>query len=113
MDSQPESGSLVLDQTVMTPRPVRVVCIGAGFAGLMLAHRIKYDEKYKFIDFQVYEKNGGIGGTWYENRYPGAACDVSLRYLQSATSGSSSIKTTLTPSWNLGAFSYLYIPVRS
>lgn len=27
-------------------------------------------------NFQVYEKNPSVGGTWFENRYPGCACDV-------------------------------------
>ncbi|KAF4450529.1 hypothetical protein F53441_6384 [Fusarium austroafricanum] len=29
-----------------------------------------------FVDFQVFEKSADIGGTWFENRYPGCACDV-------------------------------------
>ena len=28
------------------------------------------------VTFQAYEKNSDVGGTWLENRYPGAACDV-------------------------------------
>lgn len=72
-----DSGTLLLEQPLFSPRPLRVVCIGAGFAGLILAHRIKNDAAASFIDFQIYEKNAGIGGTWFENRYPGAACDVS------------------------------------
>jgi cation diffusion facilitator CzcD-associated flavoprotein CzcO len=28
------------------------------------------------IDHVIYEKNADIGGTWLENRYPGAACDI-------------------------------------
>lgn len=72
-----DSSALLLEQTLFSPRPTRVVCIGAGFAGLMLAHRIKNDTAASFIDLRIYEKNAGIGGTWFENRYPGAACDVS------------------------------------
>jgi cation diffusion facilitator CzcD-associated flavoprotein CzcO len=26
--------------------------------------------------FDIYEKSSEIGGTWFENRYPGCACDV-------------------------------------
>ena len=47
--------------------------IGAGFAGLGTA--IKLAEAGE-DDFLVIEKDGGIGGTWRANTYPGAACDV-------------------------------------
>ncbi|KAH8807115.1 hypothetical protein F5884DRAFT_702964 [Xylogone sp. PMI_703] len=67
----------ISEQPSLTPRKLRVVCIGAGYGGLMLAHKVKYDWKMEdIVDLQIYEKNPDIGGTWYENRYPGAACDV-------------------------------------
>ena len=51
----------------------QIVIIGAGFAGLGLAIRLK---QAGFNDFVVVEKEAGVGGTWWVNRYPGAACDV-------------------------------------
>jgi hypothetical protein len=51
---------------------VSVVCIGAGVSGLAVAIRVQ--ETMKDCDFDIYEKNGDIGGTWLENRYPGCAC---------------------------------------
>ncbi|KAJ5370220.1 uncharacterized protein N7496_006312 [Penicillium cataractarum] len=67
----------ILEQPLFTPRKLRLVCIGAGFSGLILAHKIKHELKMDdMIDLQIYEKNPEIGGTWFENRYPGAACDV-------------------------------------
>jgi cyclohexanone monooxygenase len=64
------------------PRPSETgafdaVVIGAGFAGLYMLHRLRG------LGFKarVYEAGGGVGGTWYWNRYPGARCDVeSLQY---------------------------------
>ncbi|RAL15191.1 flavin-containing monooxygenase [Aspergillus homomorphus CBS 101889] len=55
-------------------RQLRVICIGAGASGLYLAYRLKKS----FTDFtlQIYEKNADVGGTWFENRYPGCACDI-------------------------------------
>ena len=53
------------------------VVVGAGFAGLYMLHRLRG------LGFtaRVYEAGGGVGGTWYWNRYPGARCDVeSLQY---------------------------------
>ncbi|GAA1920428.1 NAD(P)/FAD-dependent oxidoreductase [Nocardioides lentus] len=47
--------------------------VGAGFAGLAAA--IKLDEGGEH-DFLVIEKGGDVGGTWRDNTYPGAACDV-------------------------------------
>ena len=46
--------------------------VGAGFAGLYLLHRLRGAG----FRARVYEAGGGVGGTWYWNRYPGARCDV-------------------------------------
>ncbi|KAK5129043.1 hypothetical protein LTR85_000376 [Meristemomyces frigidus] len=55
-------------------RHVRIVCIGAGAAGLNLAYHVK---KYlQNVDFCIYEKNASVGGTWLENSYPGVGCDI-------------------------------------
>ncbi|QIT56927.1 NAD(P)/FAD-dependent oxidoreductase [Aquisalimonas sp. 2447] len=56
-----------------TPRHHRVIIIGSGFSGLGTAIRLK---EYGEEDFLVLEQEGGIGGTWWVNRYPGCACDV-------------------------------------
>ena len=69
----------VVEEPIDSRRRLRMVCIGAGFAGIFLAHRHKYDGHDSFIDLKIYEKNPGLGGTWWENRYPGIACDVSAK----------------------------------
>lgn len=51
-------------------RPIKVLCIGAGFSGLALAHEVETGQLQN-VDLIVYEKNAAIGGTWFENRYPG------------------------------------------
>src|SRR5918997_3554452 len=48
------------------------VIVGAGFAGLYMLHRLRG----LGLSARVYEAGGGIGGTWYWNRYPGARCDI-------------------------------------
>ena len=48
-----------------------VLIVGAGFAGLYMLHRLR-QAGLKAICFEAGE---GVGGTWYWNRYPGAACD--------------------------------------
>lgn len=51
-----------------THRPVRVVCIGAGYSGLMMAIVAKEKMQHREVDFQVYERNSDLGGTWLLNR---------------------------------------------
>jgi cyclohexanone monooxygenase len=47
--------------------------IGAGFSGLVVGARLK---EAGIHDFRLIDKAGGVGGTWYWNRYPGARCDT-------------------------------------
>jgi cation diffusion facilitator CzcD-associated flavoprotein CzcO len=54
------------------PSP-RVAIIGAGAAGLCMAIRLR---DAGIDTFTIYEKSDGVGGTWRDNTYPGAACDV-------------------------------------
>ena len=55
-----------------TPQ-VKIAIIGAGFGGLAMAIRLLQNN---IRDFVILEKASEIGGTWRENQYPGAACDV-------------------------------------
>ncbi len=52
-----------------------VIIIGSGMGGLNAAIQLKHAG----IPFTVIEKNPGVGGTWYENRYPGARVDTPSR----------------------------------
>ncbi|KAL2817987.1 hypothetical protein BDW59DRAFT_129793 [Aspergillus cavernicola] len=61
-----------------TPRKLRVVCIGAGFSGLTMAYKLKHERPLDYVDFTIYEKNTEVGGTWYENVYPGVGCDIPI-----------------------------------
>ena len=51
----------------------KTAILGAGIGGLGMAARLKMEGD---TDFVVLEKAGAVGGTWRENTYPGAACDV-------------------------------------
>ncbi|WP_404712544.1 flavin-containing monooxygenase [Sphingomonas sp. MMS24-J13] len=54
-----------------------VAIVGAGFAGLYMLHCLR-EHGFRAI---VLEAGGGVGGTWYWNRYPGARCDIpSIEY---------------------------------
>ncbi|MEQ1887890.1 MAG: NAD(P)/FAD-dependent oxidoreductase [Alphaproteobacteria bacterium] len=52
---------------------VEVLVIGGGFGGLLMGARLR-EAGVKSI--RIIEKGGDFGGTWYWNRYPGAACDI-------------------------------------
>ncbi len=52
---------------------VDVVLLGAGFGGLLCAAELR---KAGLKNIRLIERGGDVGGTWYWNRYPGAACDV-------------------------------------
>lgn len=52
---------------------VRIAIIGGGFSGLAAAIEL---QRQGLNDFVVFEKSGNLGGTWYDNRYPGAEVDT-------------------------------------
>jgi cyclohexanone monooxygenase len=54
-------------------RNVEILIVGGGFAGLGTAVRLTQAGKH---DFVVIERGPDVGGTWRDNTYPGAACDV-------------------------------------
>ncbi|GHA82342.1 flavin-binding monooxygenase [Algimonas arctica] len=57
----------------MGPERFETIIIGTGFAGLGLGAKLKEGGQE---DFVLLEKADAIGGTWRENTYPGAECDV-------------------------------------
>lgn len=54
-------------------RPHSVLIVGAGFAGLGSALRLQQEG---IRDVVILERASDIGGTWRDNTYPGAACDI-------------------------------------
>lgn len=73
-DTGIDSSYHILPQWHSKPNHLRVICVGAGAAGLLVAYKMK--KSFTNFELVCYEKNPGVAGTWYENRYPGAACDV-------------------------------------
>ncbi|CAK4031912.1 FAD NAD(P)-binding domain-containing [Lecanosticta acicola] len=73
-------------------RHVKVICVGAGASGLLFAYKIQ--RHFQNVELIIYEKNrevsevrlpkkgtvrlmdSQVSGTWWENKYPGCACDV-------------------------------------
>ena len=52
---------------------VDVLIVGGGFSGLCMAIKLR---EANMNSFMLIEKSDDIGGTWYDNRYPGCACDI-------------------------------------
>ncbi len=50
-----------------------MLVIGAGFSGINMAIKLKQ----MGIKFRLVEKEPRLGGTWWQNQYPGAGCEVS------------------------------------
>lgn len=65
---------LISERSLDEPRRLKVIYIGAGVSGIDAA--IQFPKHVPNIDLTVYEKNEDVGGTWFENRYPGCACDI-------------------------------------
>lgn len=62
------SNYVVTEEPIHSRRPIRVVCMGSGYSGLMMG--IVYTQKLqlKNCEFVIYERNEDLGGTWFENR---------------------------------------------
>jgi hypothetical protein len=64
-----EEEKRLLSLPIHEERDLKIICIGAGASGLLLAYKLQRSfEKFELV---VYDKNPDVAGTWYENRYPG------------------------------------------
>lgn len=70
MNAKVDPSNLKQGQTL---RKVEVAIVGAGFGGLCMAIQL---QKAGITDIVILEKDKAVGGTWRDNTYPGAACDV-------------------------------------
>lgn len=57
----------------MANKDFNIIITGTGFSGVCVAIQLK---KIGFHNFKIIEKANEVGGTWRDNSYPGAACDV-------------------------------------
>ncbi len=69
-------GSWNKDPQNISIEKYNVVIIGAGISGMLMGVKLREAK----IPFVILEKNEGLGGTWFENRYPGVRCDVPNHY---------------------------------
>lgn len=72
-------GSHMINEAPPQRRRFRIAMMGAGAAGIDFLHHIAAGALADLpggVDVACFEKNADVGGTWFENRYPGCACDV-------------------------------------
>jgi cation diffusion facilitator CzcD-associated flavoprotein CzcO len=62
--------------------PFKIIMMGAGAAGIDFLHHAPAalvaehnNNNNNNVSIKCFDKNADVGGTWYENRYPGCACD--------------------------------------
>ena len=67
---QRAAGAATADAAAGEPE---IVILGAGMSGICMAITLK---RAGVESFAVFEQSGGVGGTWWDNTYPGAQCDV-------------------------------------
>ncbi|THY00783.1 FAD/NAD(P)-binding domain-containing protein [Aureobasidium pullulans] len=63
-------------------RKLKVAVIGAGLAGVTAGALLP--AKVPGIQLTILEKNSDVGGTWFENRYPGVRCDIPANVYQTS-----------------------------
>lgn len=68
----------------------RIVIIGAGVGGISFAIALK--RQLRFENFTIFEKSNGVGGTWWENIYPGCSSDIPIHFY--------SLSTDQKPDWS-------------
>ncbi|MDQ2749416.1 MAG: NAD(P)/FAD-dependent oxidoreductase [Actinomycetota bacterium] len=79
-------------------RHVGVLIIGSGFGGLGAAIRLAQDGR---DDFLVVERGTEVGGTWRDNTYPGAACDVPSHLYSYSFEPNPTWSRSFSPQWEI------------
>ena len=76
-NDKPEDARIWMSMRCMDqPRPLKLIYVGGGISGIIAA--IEFINQVPELDMVIYEKNPELGGTWFENRYPGCACGKQL-----------------------------------
>lgn len=63
-----ENSYEIREEPIHARRPIRVVCIGAGYSGILMGIIWNHRMQNRNAEFVIYERNDDLGGTWLENR---------------------------------------------
>ncbi len=92
----------VREEPLGSAKHIRIVGIGAGASGINMIRTLRQNlENYDHI---IYEKNGDVGGTWFENRYPGCRCDVPSHNYQFSWRPNKEWTNFFSPADEIGAY---------
>ncbi|KAK1711924.1 cyclohexanone 1,2-monooxygenase [Colletotrichum acutatum] len=86
-----------------SPRKIKVFTIGAGFSGLLMAHKFqhRFPEMRDIVEHTIFEAHSEVGGTWLVNNYPGVQCDVPAHIYVSALPEILQYMKDTVKKWNL------------
>ena len=57
---------MIFDHEIDNPRPISVICVGAGISGILTG--IRLPAQVQNLKLTIYDKNPEVGGTWFENK---------------------------------------------
>ncbi|MBO0846251.1 MAG: NAD(P)/FAD-dependent oxidoreductase [Nocardioides sp.] len=80
------------------PQRVEHLIVGAGFAGLCAAIKLTEDGE---TDYLVIDKGHDVGGTWRDNTYPGACCDVPSQLYSFSFARNPEWTSSYSPQWEI------------
>ncbi len=69
MGTRSPSAYEIREEPIHTRRPLRVICLGAGYSGILMGIIWNQRMQNRNAELVIYERNNDIGGTWLENRY--------------------------------------------
>ncbi|KAK1512517.1 monooxygenase [Colletotrichum costaricense] len=101
-DPKPAEPYVVVEQPLGTGKRVRIITIGSGASGLNMIRTFR--QKLTNFEHIVYEKNPEVGGTWYENRYPGCKCDIPSHNYQFSWKPNKEWSSFLSPAEEIQAY---------
>lgn len=58
----------IREEPIHTRRPIRVICLGAGYSGILMGIIWNQRMQNRNAELVTYERNNDLGGTWLENR---------------------------------------------
>ncbi len=64
----------ILEELYGVRKKLKIAVLGAGCTGLNILKVA--EDNLTNVEIVCYENHEDVGGTWYENRYPGCACDI-------------------------------------
>lgn len=98
------SAYTIPEQPLGTPKPLRILIIGAGISGLNLLRTLRHNLPANSYKAHIYDKNSEVGGTWHENRYPGCRCDIPSHCYQYSWRPNKEWTNFFAPAAEIGAY---------